>query len=157
MIIKYSEISPTVFSLHWKEWKMFANSAIVHTCVLQVVNKSQGWWWAIMVYSNYCKLNVLHCMQLVCAAVCTVCVSPAWLWRSWPGVISATTAVSWTTRSWPFPGRGSRHWPPGRMKFCSQLVGSGLWPPSLGTVGGKCCTLTGRGYGMGVLAWVPRT
>ena len=130
MIIKYSEI-------FWmKDVCKFCYSTYMRTTGSQQISRMVV---AIMVYSNYCKLNVLHCMQLVCAAVCTVCVSPVWLWRSWPGVMSATTAVSWTTRSWPFPERGLRLWPPGRIKFCSQLVGSGLWPPSLGTVGGKCC------------------
>lgn len=50
-----------------------------------------------------------------------------WLGRSWPVVMSATTAVSWIVRRWSCPG-----W----TWFWSLLARSGLWP--LWAVGGRC-------------------
>ena len=85
-------------------------------------------------------------------------VSPSWLGRSWPGSTFAATAMSWTARSRPLPGRGSGPWSSsGRTWLWSLLAGrprSGLWPPSLGTVGVRCVSGDGRS-GTRPSAWTP--
>ena len=56
--------------------------------------------------------TVIKLLNFQSSSICIVCASPAWLARLWSGVMSATTAVSWTARVWPLPAwRGLRPWP----------------------------------------------